>query len=103
MKKKKMELFIALLREIIQFIMQKENKTKPSELSGWNVDQLETIVLPEMKELLFHALEGDILFKHGKSQRLLESTYLMTDSLEKLSGTSLGKMISELQKMLDSL
>ena len=71
-------------------------------ISCWYIDQLEQIVIPEMTELLQHLLGGDLFLKYGKDQRLLESTYLLTDSLNMLSSTPLGLQISNLQTKINS-
>lgn len=70
--------------------------------SCWNVDQLEKGVIPEMVELQQHVLRGELFLKYGKQQRLLESTYMMTDSLNMLINTPLGIQISILQRKIDS-
>ena len=70
--------------------------------SCWNVDQLEKGVIPEMVELQQYALRGELFLKYGKQQRLLQSTYMMTDSLSALHNTLLGIQISILQRKIDS-
>lgn len=100
MKNRKIPLFIGLLEDVIKYI----DADKSSIVSnGWNTSQLEEVILPEMKELLLHAEKGEVFFKYGKKQRLLSSTYLITDSLESLGSTVLGKKISEIQEMYYNL
>ncbi len=70
--------------------------------SRWEESELKNIVIPEMNELKLHADRGDVFFKYGKNQRMLESTYLITDSLKELDSTSLGRKIILLQDMCDS-
>ena len=67
--------------------------------SRWNMNQLNHVVIPEMKELIQHMGQGELFLKYGnvRSQRLLESVYLITDSLEMLGSTSLGFQIEKLQ------
>ena len=69
-----------------------------SENSIWNKEQLIFVVKPEMEELYTHFKNGRVFFKYGKKQRMLESTYIMTDSTRNLSSTSLGKEIIKLQE-----
>ena len=100
---KKIELFINLLKEIINCIEYESNQINANGTTKWNMTQLKKVVLPEMNELLLYALKGKVLFKYGRHQRLLESTYLMTDSLDNLEDTTLGEKITELQKLYNSL
>ena len=74
-----------------------------SENSIWNKEQLISVVKPEMEELYTHFKNGRVFFKYGKKQRILESTYIMTDSIRNLSSTSLGKEIIKLQEMYNKL
>lgn len=99
----KLELLISRLKDIIECARQEQNKINVGEISKWNTQQLKNFILPEMNELLVYALKGQIFFKYGKSQRLLETTYLMTDSLDNLNETILGEKITELQKLYNSL
>ena len=55
-----------------------------------------------MNELKLHADRGDVYYKYGKKQRMLESTYLITDSLNALDSTSLGRKIILLQDMYNA-
>ena len=71
-----------------------------SENSIWDKEQLISVVKPEMEELYTHFKNGRVFFKYGKKQRLLESTYIMTDAIRNLSETSLGKEIIKLQKVI---
>ena len=74
-----------------------------SENSIWNKEQLISVVKPEMEELYTHFKNGRVFFKYGKKQRMLESTYIMTDSIRNLNNTSLGKEIIKLQEMYNKL
>ena len=74
-----------------------------SENSIWNKEQLISVVKPEMEELYTHFKNGRVFFKYGKKQRMLESTYIMTDSIRNLSSTSLGKEIIKLQEKYNKL
>mgnify|MGYP004484664639 CR=1 FL=1 len=71
--------------------------------SLWEKEQLYKIVKPEMEELYEYFKKGRKFFKYGKNQRMLESTYLITDSLKKLKDTNLGREILKLQKIYDNV
>lgn len=73
------------------------------EHSIWNKEQLLKIIKPEMEELYEYFKSGKKFFKYGKNQRMLESTYLITDSMKKLKTTNLEKEILKLQKIYDNL
>ena len=74
-----------------------------SENSIWDKEQLISVVKPEMEELYTHFKNGRVFFKYGKKQRLLESTYIMTDAIRNLSNTGLGKEIIKLQEKYNKL
>ncbi len=74
-----------------------------SENSIWDKEQLISVIKPEMEELYTHFKNGRVFFKYGKKQRLLESTYIMTDAIRNLSNTSLGKEIIKLQEKYNKL
>ena len=67
--------------------------------SRWEERALKNIVIPEMNELKLYADKGIIYYKYGKKQSVLESTYLITDSMSSLDSTPLGRMILLLQDM----
>ena len=71
--------------------------------SNWNKNQLISIVKPEMEELYNHFVNGRVFFKYGKKQRMLESTYIITDSIKNLKETILGKEIIKLQELYNRL
>lgn len=100
---KKLDMFITVLKEAIECIENEVHRINAGEISKWNIKQLNEIVFPEINTLLTYALKGKVFFKYGKKQRLLESTYLITDSLENLYDTPLGMKISELQRIYNSL
>ena len=99
----KIDILENLLKEIIDDIELEKERLSNGEMSRWNYGQLQNIVSPEMNELLSYAIKGKVYFKYGKKQRLLESTYLLTDSLEHISETSLGEKISKLQQLFNSI
>jgi len=74
-----------------------------SENSNWDKNQLISIVKPEMEELYNHFVNGRVFFKYGKKQRMLESTYIITDSIKNLKETILGKEIIKLQELYNRL
>lgn len=96
-------MYINALKDIIATAQLEVDAINNGSYSKWNIDQLVEIVIPEMKELLSYALNDKVFFKYGSSQRLLESSYIISDSLEKLNDTILGRKISEFQTLYDAL
>lgn len=74
-----------------------------SECSVWDKEQLVSIVKPEMEELCTYFANGILFFKYGRKQRMLVSTYIITDSMRNLYDTILGKEIIKLQEMYNKL
>ncbi len=99
----KFDQYIKVLEETAECIVNEKSKIKAGQISKWTIGQLDRVVSPEINELLTYALKGKVFFKYGKEQRLLVSSYFMTDSLEKLCDTPLGKKIMELQRIYNSL
>lgn len=91
-----------LLDSIIALAQHEVALISNGGISCWDADQLAHIVIPEMRQLLQHLLKGELFLKYGKQQRFLESSYLMTDSLNMLSHTPLGVQIRNLQEMINS-
>ena len=56
-----------------------------------------------MEKLYAYFANGKVFFKYGKKQRMLESTYIITDSINSLMSTVLGKEIIKLQDMYNKL
>lgn len=100
---RKLERFINLLNEIIECVEAESAKINSGHPSQWARNQLDIVIRPEISELLSFAIKGKVYFKYGKRQRMLESTYLVTDSLSKLDITPLGRKVLELQKLYNSL
>ena len=100
---RKLEQFINILSEIIEYAETESTRINSGHPSKWKYNQLEDVVCPEISQLLSFALEGKVFFRYGKRQRMLESTYLITDSLSALDKTPLGSKILELQKLYNSL
>ena len=94
----KYDVFACLLIEVLTFAEKEKKAILNGEISQWELYQIQKVIIPEMSELLFYAQKGEIYFKYGKKQRLLESTYLITDSFACLSQTQLGKSIIKLQE-----
>lgn len=90
---------IEQLKKILNII---ENEIS-DEHSLWDKDQLIKVIKPEMEELYDYFKSGKKFFKYGKNQRMLESTYLITDSLKNLKNTNLGKEILKLQNIYDNI
>lgn len=95
--------YVDVLKKIIMLTQAEISKVDNGEESPWTTTQLQHTVLPEISELLAHALEGRVFYKYGKSQKMLESSYMLTDSLKPLVQTELGKEISELQQLYNKL
>lgn len=82
---------------------KRKNAILDGKESLWNLEQIQKVIVPEISELLSYANKGKIYFKYGKEQRLLESSYLITDSLNDLSHTALGECVLRLQNLYDTL
>ena len=91
-----------LLDNILGLADYELNTIRSGGKSFWNVNLLEKCVIPEMVELQQHVLRGELFLKYGKQQRLLESAYMLTDSVDLLTNTPLGIRISMLQKKIRS-
>ena len=100
---KKNNLFICLLVGVLECAEKEKKAILDGKLSLWNLEQIQKVIIPETSELLSYANKGKIYFKYGKKQRLLESSYLITDSLNDLSHTSLGEYVLKLQNLYDTL
>ena len=97
------ESFINDLQDILSEVEKVRQNIQKGESSTWAITLLDKVIKPEMEELLDHAKKGEIYFKYGKKQRMLESTYFMTDSPVNLGGTPLGIKIFALQEMYRKL
>lgn len=100
---KKMNSFICLLADTLDCAEKERDIILGGKMSPWNLEQIQKVIIPEITELLSYANKGQIYFKYGKKQRLLESSYLITDSIDDLSHTVLGKSILNLQNFYNSL
>jgi hypothetical protein len=100
-KMKSIRPFLNLLNSILDEAVNEEARAQNGN-SRWGERELKNIVIPEMNELKLHADRGDVYYKYGKKQRMLESTYLITDSLNALDSTSLGRKIILLQDMYNA-
>ena len=96
-------LFICLLLNILDCAEKEKNTILDGKDSLWNLEQIQKVIIPEISELLSYANKGKIYFKYGKKQRLLESSYLITDSLNDLSHTVLGENVLKLQNIYNTL
>lgn len=97
----KLEKFKNLLQEILVEL----EKERANISSIWRRALLDNIVKPEISKLFEYAQKGEIYFQYGQShsQRMLQSTYYITDAIEALDKTSLGQAILNLQKIYDKL
>ena len=91
-----------ILENIISLAKREVASISYGGISEWRLVQLESVVLPEMDELLQYVLNGHLFLKYGKHQRLLESTYILTDSLDAIAKTPLGLQITRLQCKINS-
>ena len=89
--------------EQLKIVLNNIEEEIKSENSIWDKEQLISIVKPEINELYSHFANGRVFFKYGKKQKMLESTYIMTDSIRNLINTSLGKEIIKLQEKYNKL
>ena len=99
---KSIRLFINLLNSILDEAINEETRVQNGN-ARWEERELKNIVIPEMNELKLHADRGYVYFKYNKKQRMLESTYLIIDSLKALDSTSLGRKIMLLQDIYNSI
>lgn len=91
-----------MIEQLKKILIIIENEIS-NEHSLWDKDQLIKVIKPEMEELYDYFKSGKNFFKYGKNQRMLESTYLITDSLKNLKNTNLGKEILKLQNIYDKI
>ena len=89
--------YTALLNETLAEAVSEQKRIEAGAPSRWTRTQLTAGVIPELTELLYAAKLGEVYFKYGKKQRMLESAYLVLDSCDGLGDTLLGKKILELQ------
>ena len=87
----------AIMIDHLQKVIALAESELNNKNSKWDKEVIENVVLREMRELHDHFVKGEKYFKYGKRQRMLGSTYYMTDTLDNLWVTELGKAISELQ------
>lgn len=99
----KMDLFIDLLRDVLAYANNELSEIKNGHSSLWEKGLIEDVVIPEMNELLEHALKGEFYIKNEARKRLLLTSYFMTDTLVNLEDTCLGKKVTALQKLYTSL
>lgn len=96
-------LFICLLVDTLNCAENERKAIFDGKNSLWTLEQIQKVIVPEISELLSYANNGVVYFKYGKKQRLLESSYLITDSLNDLSHTALGKRILKVQNLYETL
>jgi hypothetical protein len=91
------EVTVQQLEEILVEVDKEIENVKNGQKSPWSQRVLENVVKPEMNDLLTYAKKGLRFYKYGKKHNRLESVYWMTDSLEHLSSTPIGKKINQLK------
>ena len=95
----KLKKYINILEAVMSCAQIEIKNINDGKGSIWTAGQIERVVLPEISELLSYALNGTVYYKYGKKQRMLESAYILTDTLEHLDCTELGKQIDKLQML----
>lgn len=95
--------FVELLVNVMDCAEKEKRIILDGKYSPWDYYHIQNIVLPEIRELFSHANHGEYYFKYGKNQRLLTSTYIMTDSLKDLWNTPLGRSLLILQDFYNSI
>lgn len=103
LENKEMNSFVKSLIAVLDCAEKGKNAILDGKDSSWTLEQIQKVIVPEISELLSYANKGKIYFKYGKKQRLLESSYLITDSLNDLSHTALGECVLRLQNLYDTL
>lgn len=99
LENKKINSLVKSLNSVLDCAQKEQSALLNGEASLWDAEQIQKVVVPEISELLSYAIKGEIYFKYGKKQSLLESSYLITDSLNDLSHTALGECILKLQNL----
>jgi hypothetical protein len=90
-------------KTLLYEILCETDKEKKRNESMWSNSILDTVVIPEITELLKYAMKGEVYFKYTKKQRMLQSTYYISDTFEAIGKTSLGLMIAKLQSLYNKL
>ena len=103
LENKEMNSFVKSLIAVLDCARKEKNAMLDGKESLWNLEQIQKVIVPEISELLSYANKGKIYFKYGKKQRLLESSYLITDSLNDLAHTALGECVFKLQNFYDTV
>ena len=91
-----------MIEQLKKILIILENEIS-DENSLWDKEQVLKVIKPEIEELYDKFRSGIKFFKYGKKQRMLESTYLITDSIKNLENTNLGKEILKLQKIYNNI
>ena len=79
---KKNNLFICSLVDILDCAEKEKNAILDGKESLWNLEQVQKVIVPEIRELLSYANKGKIYFKYRKKQRLLDCMRELHDVLE---------------------
>lgn len=100
---KNLNIFIEKLIEAVEYAEQEKERICNGCDSLWCYEQISNVVLPELRELFSYAQNGEVYFKYGKKQRMLQSVYIITDSIQNLNNTDLGKKLKELQMIYNMI
>ena len=82
-------------------VVKLANKELDNKKTKWDADQLKSVVLPEIKMLLKSHTDKKVFYDYLSENQMLESTYLIIDSLDGLNKSTLGKTILRLQNRID--
>ena len=92
------DLFTEALLKAEALVTAEYRRCDAGEASAWEPDLLKTVA-QELQELIDHAERGIVYFPYGKTQRMLQSTHIMTDSLLPLADTAPGKALLRVQEL----
>ncbi len=101
LENKDINLFIKSLIAVLNCAEKEKNTIYSKNVSLWNYEQIDKVIIPEIRELLSYAYKGEIYFKYGKKKKILESSHLITASSNDLVHTALGECILKLQNLYD--
>ena len=96
-KKYTIEGFIGICNEVLPELEKERQAILNKEAGHGSWGSVVSIAIPEISKLLSYALKGEVYHKYGEKQKMLETTWFMTDSGDNLYSTELGKKISILQ------
>ncbi len=99
---KDLEEYKDLLESIIDLAHHEIVIINSDGTSDWWFNHLEGVILPEAELLHKYILKDQLFLKYGKDQRLLESTYAITEWIKPVAYTPLGRLICRLQDKINA-